>query len=202
MYRDPGSTLRGVGQAAVNFGPESFNALTNLTKTSLNGWTMLAEATIAPQSAFAGFRDSDPYNIELLAPYSNRAEAGGAFLTNVGLGVGLAKYGNVSLQSPLYLDLQQGAVAYSGIPIGVRSPFARQVPVEYTGGEFSIIDLADYPAIPGVPRPTGPARLLQGEEYLAARAQADATNSALRSANPNAYAGKQIHEILARQVRW
>jgi hypothetical protein len=79
---------------------------------------------------------------------------------------------------------------------GVQNPFVRSVPVEYTGGEFSIIDFAGYPEIPGVPRPTGPARLLQGEEYLAARAQADAANSALRAANPEAYAGKQIHEIL------
>jgi hypothetical protein len=31
---------------------------------------------------------------------------------------------NRPLQSPLYFDLQRGATAYSGIPIGVRTPFA------------------------------------------------------------------------------
>lgn len=147
IYNDPQGALVGAGKAIVNFGPESFNALANLTKTSLNGWTMLAEATIAPQGTFAGFREGDPYNIELLATYASRAEAGGALLANVGLGVGLAKYGNVSLQSPLYLDLQQGAVAYSGLPIGVRSLRAPTGEARFLSQGFNA-DQAKYLAQP------------------------------------------------------
>jgi hypothetical protein len=47
-----------------------------------------------------------------------------------------------------------------------------------------------------VPRPPGPYRFLEGEEYAAARAAANKANAALRKADPAKYAGKQIHEIL------
>jgi len=100
----------------------------------------------------------------------------------------------VEVRSPL-VPVGAGEMAAFGIK-GVQNPFVRTVPVEYSGGKFSIVDFAEYPTISGVPRPTGPARLLQGEEYLTARSQADAANSASRSGNPSAYAGKQIHEIL------
>lgn len=43
---------------------------------------------------------------------------------------------NRPLQSPLYADLQQGAVAYSGLPIGVRSPFAPQTVATPATSEF------------------------------------------------------------------
>ncbi len=60
-------------------------------------------------------------------------------------------------------------------------------------GAFSIINWAKY--LSGIPSPTGPFRLLQGDEYDAATAAANGANRALRAGDPAAYAGKQIHEI-------
>jgi RHS repeat-associated protein len=60
-------------------------------------------------------------------------------------------------------------------------------------GEFSVRDWSGYPA--GVPRPSGPMRLLTGAEYDVARTAANRANAKLRRANPELYAGKQIHEI-------
>lgn len=60
-------------------------------------------------------------------------------------------------------------------------------------GSFSISDWSGYPA--GIPQPSGPFRLLAGEEYDAARSAADISNQAMRQADPAAYAGQQIHHI-------
>jgi len=62
-------------------------------------------------------------------------------------------------------------------------------------GSFSITELGwqGYPK--GIPRPKGPFRLLQGEEYAAARAAANDANKAL--SNELGLRGKfvDIHEI-------
>jgi hypothetical protein len=94
MFNDPDSTLRGFAKAPINFGPEAFNGAVGLAKTVLDGWSLLAESTVAPEGFFSGFRETDPYQIDLLAPYANQAEAGGAFLAELGMGAGVAKYGN------------------------------------------------------------------------------------------------------------
>jgi RHS repeat-associated protein len=60
-------------------------------------------------------------------------------------------------------------------------------------GEFSILDWSTYPE-GSVPRPSGPFRVLKGQEYADARAAADAANYALHESNP-ALRGLQIHEI-------
>jgi len=59
-------------------------------------------------------------------------------------------------------------------------------------GEFSISNWDGYPA--GGPKPEGPFRLLEGDEYSAARNAADKANSALHDAGPN-LSGLQIHEV-------
>jgi len=60
-------------------------------------------------------------------------------------------------------------------------------------GSFSIVDWTGYPA--GMPRPTGPVRVLAGEEYAAARALANETNAGIRAANGLEGTGLHIHEI-------
>jgi hypothetical protein len=60
-------------------------------------------------------------------------------------------------------------------------------------GSFSILDWSRYPT--GLSRPTGPFRLLNGDEYDVARAAANNANRTLRDADPAAYASKEIHEI-------
>jgi RHS repeat-associated protein len=65
-------------------------------------------------------------------------------------------------------------------------------PIEAPTGEFSIVHWADYPE--SLPRPEGPVRILQGEEYTAARQAADSSNRALHAQDPS-LKGMQIHEI-------
>jgi YD repeat-containing protein len=96
MYNDPESTLKGAGKEIVNFGPELANGAINLTKTAANGLTLLAEQTpLVSQGTFEGFRQTDPYNIQLLLPYSNQAEQGGALVASLALGYGIAKFGEL-----------------------------------------------------------------------------------------------------------
>ncbi len=119
VANDPDSALIGAGKQVVNFGPDSFNAAVNAGKTSLNGLTLLAESAGVTQGTFQGFRDSTPYNIDQLTPYSNQAEAGGAALANLGIGFGLAKYGDYAVQSPVIFAEPTAGVAYSSVIPGL-----------------------------------------------------------------------------------
>lgn len=60
-------------------------------------------------------------------------------------------------------------------------------------GQFSVRRWEGYPD--EVPKPAGDLRLRTGTEYEQARAAANRTNRRLRREDPNAYRGKQIHEI-------
>ena len=66
-------------------------------------------------------------------------------------------------------------------------------PNTFKPGTFSVRDWTGYPG--GVPKPSGPFRLLTGAEYDAARKAANEANAAFRRADPAKYAGKQIHKI-------
>ncbi len=59
------------------------------------------------------------------------------------------------------------------------------------GEEFDINDWSGYPK---GPKPNGPFRLVEGEEYDRARADANAANHQLHLDNPSLQ-GKEIHEI-------
>ncbi len=59
------------------------------------------------------------------------------------------------------------------------------------GEEFEIDDWTDYP---DGPKPDGPFRLIDGEEYEQARADANAANLKLHQDNPDLQ-GQEIHEI-------
>lgn len=77
--------------------------------------------------------------------------------------------------------------------LGVFSRSTKSVQVDVKPGEFSIYDWNGYPA--GVPKPTGPFRLLEGAEYGAARDAANSANRALRK-DLNLVGQKvDIHEI-------
>jgi hypothetical protein len=60
-------------------------------------------------------------------------------------------------------------------------------------GSFSIIDWRGYPE--GMPRPTGPMRVISGEEYKAAREATNAANATIRAGNGLEGSGYDIHEI-------
>jgi hypothetical protein len=60
-------------------------------------------------------------------------------------------------------------------------------------GSFSISDWSGHPS--GAPQPTGPFRLIEGAEYDSARSAANSANRTIRQADPDTYAGQQIHEI-------
>ena len=61
-------------------------------------------------------------------------------------------------------------------------------------GSFNLAFWAKYPS--WAPKPDGALRVLSGAEYDAARSAANSANAALRRGDAEAYAGKQIHEIL------
>ena len=59
-------------------------------------------------------------------------------------------------------------------------------------GSFSILDWKGSPS--SIPKPAGPFRLLEGAEYSAARAEANAANRAMHAADES-LGGWQLHEI-------
>ena len=73
-----------------------------------------------------------------------------------------------------------------------RATAPSSIPKTYPDGSFSISDWTGYPQ--GAPRPQGPFRLIEGEEYQAARNAANSANRAIHQADPS-LAGQQIHEI-------
>ena len=68
----------------------------------------------------------------------------------------------------------------------------KNVETEKKGDEFFIDDWSDYPE--GVPKPKGPFRILEGEEYNNARNLANKTNANIHKNHPE-LKGKQLHEI-------
>lgn len=86
------------------------------------------------------------------------------------------------------LDPKTGQPLCKGCPLGGTLFVLPELPE----GSFSIADWTGYPE--GVPQPTGPFRLLEGEEYAAAREQADVANKIMHRLNPD-LAGQHIHEI-------
>lgn len=65
--------------------------------------------------------------------------------------------------------------------------------LDYPSGTFSVRDWTGYPEGPA-PRPNGPFRLLEDDEYLMARKAASQANKAIHDANPK-LKGWDIHEI-------
>ena len=60
-------------------------------------------------------------------------------------------------------------------------------------GEFSVSDWSGYPD--NVPKPKGPFKLLEGDEYQNARKAANNRNRQLHRADKDTYSGHDIHEI-------
>jgi RHS repeat-associated protein len=94
-----------------------------------------------------------------------------------------------SLRAPadVGIDLSR-YVADNGIDL------SRYVGTTYPEGSFSISNWAGYPRNVAVPRPQGPFRILEGEEYATSRAAATGANRAIHEENPW-LAGLQIHEV-------
>jgi len=93
-----------------------------------------------------------------------------------------------------------GYLAESGSALA-RAGWARWLPrvgtpasvvPDYAQGSFSVWDWGGYPE--GMPRPEGPLRLLEGQEYESARQAATRANRAMHAADPS-LAGKHMHEI-------
>jgi hypothetical protein len=163
--QNPSYLFSGAGKGAVNFGPELFNGAANALKTSLNGYSLIAERLGAGEGAFAGFRGSDAYSITPLYSYENKTEAGAAMLTNFAMAGGAAKYGSYAIEldagsagtlsanslglkfvSPRY---QPGVVTYgddlvaaSGrwLDAGIPAPIPLQVAKQLQGRSFQTFD--------------------------------------------------------------
>ena len=109
----------------------------------------------------------------------------------VGLGMLIAddggSYGGIryrrelTYQEKRHLERQTmyGAVGLTATPVTV-------------GGAFSVLNWDGYPD--GAPKPSGPFRILEGSEYTASRATANATDRAMHNAD-SSLQGQVIHEI-------
>jgi hypothetical protein len=62
----------------------------------------------------------------------------------------------------------------------------------YAEGSFSIWDWSGYPE--GVPKPSGPFRLLDGAEYVSAREAANRVNDAMHRRDAS-LKGQHVHEV-------
>ncbi|MBS1910958.1 MAG: hypothetical protein JST22_03135 [Bacteroidetes bacterium] len=72
------------------------------------------------------------------------------------------------------------------------APETASAPPSFANGSFSIVDWTRYPE--NVPKPEGPFRLIEGEEYATARKAANAANRKIHRDNPS-MKGLEIHEI-------
>jgi hypothetical protein len=122
VYNNPEQSVVGGLKSIVNFGPEAFNGATNLVKASLNGYSLLAERLGAGEGAFAGFRETDAYNVAPLLGYGSQAQAGGALLAQAGLGLGLAKYGGYGIAFEDIAATGPGAAQAGAIRIRMTTP--------------------------------------------------------------------------------
>lgn len=122
VYNNPEQSVVGGLKSIVNFGPEAFNGATNVVKTSLNGYSLLAERLGAGEGAFAGFRGTDAYNVAPLLGYGSHAQAGGALFAQAGLGLGLAKYGGYRIAFEDIAATGPGAAQAGAIRIRMTTP--------------------------------------------------------------------------------
>jgi RHS repeat-associated protein len=90
------------------------------------------------------------------------------------------------------IGFEVAALGFSAVFRGARPSVVPEGPT-YPEGAFSIWDWSGYPSHPNVPQPAGPFRLLEGDEYEAARDAADAANRRIHRAQPE-LAGQDIHE--------
>ncbi|MGR4866916.1 RHS repeat domain-containing protein [Caulobacter sp. LARHSG274] len=104
---------------------------------------------------------------------------------------GAAILGNAAVLTEATAIGAEIAAPGAGVGAGVAAASAAHGG-DFPQGSFSITDWSGYPA--GLPKPQGPVRLLQGEEYTAARNAANQANRAAHKADP-ALNGLQIHEI-------
>ncbi|XVJ69132.1 MAG: hypothetical protein HEQ39_05380 [Rhizobacter sp.] len=131
IYEKP-SSMMGVPKTLVNLGPDGFNAAVYGLKTSLNGWSLLAEKAGAGDGRFEGFRLTDPYTITPLVKYDSKGEAGVGMLTNIAMGYGLKRFGEYSIE--LNTD---ASVFYSNPnPFKLVAPKAARVVEDVSGTKF------------------------------------------------------------------
>ncbi len=202
------------GVAAATFGGSLAASGAALTTTNV---------AMVTTAAMVGTASSQPilYTGNAIAfgdPYPTPAQqvvgiaAGGAM---AGLGTGIANslsgynfwLGNVTPAS--VPTLPQGAMTevlknQAGeevhLPIAGKDVLPETVitahpitPVNYAEGSFSIVDWTGYPG--GIPKPRGPFRLIEGDEYETARNAANAANRALSREMDFKNKFIDIHEI-------
>lgn len=119
MNDDPVGAGIGGAKKIVNFGPELFNAGAQAVKLVSQGYAEIAGAAgLVSQDTVRGFRDTSPYQITPLATYNGDAQVGGAFLADIALGYGAAKYGGYTLG----IDSSLGTVGAGRLPLTLRAP--------------------------------------------------------------------------------
>ena len=75
MADNPSAALSGIFKGVVNLGADVPNTGINLGKTTIDGWTLIAEELpFMQRGALQSFRDSTPYNFPRPLEYSSKAE--------------------------------------------------------------------------------------------------------------------------------
>ena len=119
-------------------------------------------------------------------------------LLRVGSGFGHAIYdpndNNYGRAAAILQDISRATAIFSLL----AGPATRITPTNTIAcpvkvGEFSIVDWSNYPA--GVPKPTGPFRLLEGAEYEAARTAANMANRTIRKQQRLGGKPFDVHEV-------
>lgn len=75
-------------------GPEALNGAINITKTTIDGYSLIAEKAFHSDGAFEDFRQTKAYNLTPAFSYDGAAEQGGAALFGLVSGAAVSKYGN------------------------------------------------------------------------------------------------------------
>jgi YD repeat-containing protein len=122
----PWESLKGVGKGVVNLGPNAFNGAVNTVKMAADGWSLLLEATPwVGEGSFKGFRDSQPYNIDLLMPTTNDAQRFGSFGTELLGGGVLTRFGKAGVVGKVDVDLRATSSSAVAADAGLSANKAR-----------------------------------------------------------------------------
>jgi RHS repeat-associated protein len=170
----------------------AYGALRTLPRETLGfGSRQLAEAGIPIVSDFAAW---DARTTDQLWQAANGVDLqGNALTTKEQVEIGVEGYANLVGEAVTIGAVAEGVGALWQLGKSVSRARGSTPGQASSGqGEFTIGDWNGYPE--GIPRPQGPFRLLEGEEYEAARQAANKANAQLHRTDPSA-AGKHIHEI-------
>ena len=158
---NPWDFANGARKGAVNFGPEMFNNAVNTLKTTLNGYSLIAEKLGVGEGAFAVFRESNAYNITPPYRYENSSEAAAGLLANFAMAGAAVKYGSYAIE----FDTGSAGATFAN-SFGVKLVSPRYQPGVVTYGDDLVSASGKWlDAGTPTPIPLQAAKQLQGRAF-------------------------------------